>query len=370
MNATRRLNAPRRRAVCRWGFRAIALAAGVAATAVRPARAADPKPVPAVAAAPKPAFDVRDPAAFADCVDVASAELQKLGGGMKFVEGPVWIPPGAGAKPPNDKPAAVAADKPSPTGYLVFSDIPADELKKWTPADGVTTYRAKPADWVMVNGNALDAAGRLVHCAHLSRAVLRTEADGTVTTLAAAFEGKKFNSPNDVVISSAGAIYFTDPSYGLPKGMTSELGFRGVFKLDPATKQVVLLTKEIVWPNGIALSPDERTLCVAVSDPKNPVVRAYPLKPDGTLAGDGRDLFRVDKGSPDGIKVDAAGRVWSSAGDGVHVFSAEGKLLGKILVPEVPANLCFGGDDGRTLFITAQTGLYAIPVKASAATKK
>jgi gluconolactonase len=341
-----------------------------------PARAAEgdrPTAMAGVAAAAtaNPAFDVRDAAAFADCVDVSTAKLEKLGGGMKFIEGPVWVPRPAAAG--STAPSTRAPDgKAAAGGFLVFSDIPADELKKWTPADGVTTYRPKPADWVMVNGNALDAAGRLIHCAHMTRAVLRTEPDGTVTTLADHFEGKKLNSPNDAVVASTGTVYFTDPPYGLPKGVASDLGFRGVYKLDPATKAIALLTKELGSPNGIALSPDERTLYVAVSDPKNPVIRAYPLAADGnlaggTLAGDGRDLCRIDKGVPDGIKVDAAGRVWSSAGDGVHVFSADGKLLGKVLVPESPANLCFGGDDGHTLFVTAKTSLYSISVKTTAA---
>lgn len=296
-----------------------------------------------VAASSSPAqdasrFDIKDAAEFARCVDVASAKLEKLAGDMKFVEGPVWVPQG--------------------DGYLVFSDIPANELKKWSKKDGLTSFR-QPSQ--SINGNALDADGRLVHASHDGRAVLRTEKDGTVKPLTESFDGKKFNSPNDLVISKTGAIYFTDPIYGL-KGRPAEVNFRGVYRLDPATGKVSLLAKDLTAPNGIALSPDEKTLYVAVSDGKNPVIRAYPLTNDGTI-GDGKDLCKLDKGAPDGIRVDADGRIWSSAGDGVHIYAADGKLIGKILVPESPANLAFGGADGKTLFITARKSLYAIAVK-------
>jgi gluconolactonase len=287
-------------------------------------------------------FDVKDAGELTKCVDTASAKLEKLAGGMKFLEGPVWVPQG--------------------DGYLVFSDIPGNELKKWTKADGVTTFR-KPSD--MINGNALSRNG-LLHACHMKRAVLATDKEGKVSTVVDAYQGKKLNSPNDVVEKSDGTIWFTDPPYGLPKGQQPELDFRGVYRLDPKTKQLTAAIKDVALPNGLAFSPDEKTLYVAVSDAKNPVIMAFEVKPDGTV-GAGKDLCKIDKGIPDGIRVDADGRIWSSAGDGVHVFSRDGKLIGKILVPEAPANLCFGGKDGKTLFITARTSLYAISVNVTGA---
>jgi gluconolactonase len=291
-------------------------------------------------------FDVKDAGEFGKCVDTTSAKLQKLAGGMKFLEGPVWVPDRG--------------------GYLVFSDIPADELKKWTKADGVTTFR-KPSD--MINGNTLAPDGRLIHACHLKRSVLATDKEGKVSTVVDSFEGKKLNSPNDVVVKSDGTIWFTDPPYGLPKGQQPELNFRGVYRFDPAAKKLTAVVKDMPWPNGLAFSPDEKTLYVAMSDAKNPVIRAFEVKADGTV-GEGKDLCKLDKGIPDGFRVDAEGRIWTSAGDGVHVFFKDGKLLGKILVPESPANLCFGGADGHTLFITARTSLYAIEVKTTGAAKR
>jgi gluconolactonase len=293
---------------------------------------------------PPPSFDVKDPGEFAKCVDTASAKLTKLAGGMKFIEGPVWVPDGG-------------------DGYLVFSDIPANELKKWSKADGLTTFR-QPSD--MVNGNTLDRDGHLISASHGKRVILRADKEGKASALVESFEGKRFNSPNDVAVKSDGTIWFTDPPYGLPKDQKPELDFHGVYRFDPKTKQVTNVTKEKQWPNGIAFSPDEKTLYVARSDGKNPIIEAFEVKPDGTV-GEGKELCRLDRGIPDGIRVDAEGRIWSSAGDGVHVFSNEGKLLGKILVPESPANLAFGGKDGNTLFITARTSLYSIPVKVKGA---
>ncbi|HEX8911917.1 MAG TPA: SMP-30/gluconolactonase/LRE family protein [Humisphaera sp.] len=296
-------------------------------------------------------FDVRDAGEFGKCVDPASAKLRKLAGGLKFVEGPVWVPS-----------AAAAAGEAG--GVLVFSDIPGNALMKYDPAEPdekkrLSTYRT-PSEYT--NGNAIDAEGRLIHACHGLRCVQRSGKDGKVETLVETVDGKRFNSPNDVVVAKDGAIYFTDPPYGVPKGQQRELDYHGVFRFDPAAKKLTVLAKDVQFPNGIALSPDGKTLYVARSDPKEPVIRAYDLKPDGTL-GDGKDLCRIEKGGPDGIRVDADGRIWSSGGDGVSVFSPAGKLLGKILVPEVPANLAFGGKDGRTLFVTARTGLYAIDVK-------
>jgi gluconolactonase len=263
------------------------------------------------------------------------AKVEKLAGDMKFTEGPVWSD----------------ADG----GFLIFSDIPANELKRWTQKDGVTTFRA---DSHNTNGNTRDREGRLISCEHSSRRVTRTEKDGTIAVLADKFDGQRFNSPNDLVVKSDGSIWFTDPTYGTPKGESKEIDGRYVYRLDPETKRVTKVADGFDQPNGPCFSPDERRLYVADSGkPHN--IRAFDVKPDGTLAG-GDVLCVLDSGSPDGIRCDEHGNIWSSAGDGVHVFAPGGTLLGKIKVPETPANLGFGGADGKTLFMTARTSLYAI----------
>jgi gluconolactonase len=262
------------------------------------------------------------------------AKLEKLAGGMKFVEGPVWTD----------------ADG----GYLIFSDIPSDELKKW---DGktLTTFRT---DSHGTNGNTRDREGRLISCEHTSRRVTRTEKDGSITVLEDAFDGKQFNSPNDPVVKSDGTIWFTDPSYGTPKGETKELDGCHVFRLDPETKKITKVAADFDMPNGLCFSPDEKKLYIADSG-KPHHIRVFEVNQDGTLAGG--DVFCVvDKGVPDGIRCDEKGNIWSSAGDGVQVFAPDGTLIGRIPVPESPANLCFGGQDGKTLFITARTSLYSI----------
>jgi len=281
-------------------------------------------------------YDVREPAAFARCVDTNHA-VKKLATGMKFAEGPVWVPRDG--------------------GFLVFSDIPANELKKWTAKDGLVTFR-RPSN--NANGNTVDAEGRLITCEHGGRRVSRLESDGTLKTLVDRFEGKRFNSPNDAVVAHDGAIYFTDPDYGLGK-QPGELEGRWVFRLDPKAGVLRVLVRDFDKPNGIALAPDGQRLYVADSG-KPRHIRVFDVRPDGGVAA-GKVFCEIDRGVPDGIRCDAEGRVWSSAGDGVHVFAADGRLLGKILVPETPANLCFGGPEGNTLFITARTSLYAITVR-------
>jgi gluconolactonase len=272
----------------------------------------------------------------------AGAMLQKLAGDMRFTEGPVWI----------------ARDG----GFLVFSDIPSDELKRWSMKGGLSSFR-RPSH--QTNGNTLDREGRLISCEHAARRVTRTESDGAVTVLVDSFDGKKFNSPNDAVVKSDGSIWFTDPPYGLPKGGRRELDNNYVFRFDPATKDLRVVADDFDMPNGLCFAPDERTLYVADSG-KPHHIRAFEVTSDATLTN-GRVFCTIDAGAPDGIRCDDLGRVWSSAGDGVHVFAPDGKLIGKIPVPETPANLCFGGDDGQTLFITARTSLYSIRVNATGA---
>jgi len=273
----------------------------------------------------------------------AGATVKKLAEGMRFIEGPCWTD----------------ADG----GFLVFSDIPASELKKW---DGqvLTTFRQNTHQ---SNGNARDREGRLVTCEHETRRVTRTEKDGSTTVLVDHFEGKKLNSPNDVVVKSDGTIWFSDPPYGTPRGQAKELDGNYVFRFDPATKAIVKVADGFDMPNGLCFSPDEKTLYVADSG-KPHHIRTFAVQADNMLKGG--DVFCViDNGIPDGIRCDEKGDLWSSAGDGVHIFSPAGDLIGKIPVPESPANLCFGGPDGKTLFITARTTLYAIPTLVRPATR-
>jgi gluconolactonase len=263
------------------------------------------------------------------------AKVEKLAGDMKFIEGPVWS---------NED-----------GGFLVFSDIPANELKRWDAKGGLGTFRKESNN---TNGNTRDRDGRLISCEHSARRVTRTEKDGSITVLAEKYDGKKFNSPNDPVVKSDGSIWFTDPTYGTPKGEAKEIDGRHLYRLDPQTKRVTKAADGFDQPNGLAFSPDEKRLYVSDSaKPRH--IRAFDVKDDGTLGG-GDVLCVIDKGSPDGIRCDEHGNIWSSAGDGVHIFAPDGKLIGKIPVSESPANLCFGGDDGKTLFITARTSLYSI----------
>jgi gluconolactonase len=268
------------------------------------------------------------------------AELVQLAGDLKFIEGPVWMP----------------------GGFLVFSDIPPEHLMRWDEGGGLSTFREVSHG---TNGNTLDRQGRLISCEHTSRRVTCTEADGTITVLVDRFEGKRFNSPNDVVVKSDGTIWFTDPPYGLPKGEPRELDKNYVFRLDPETKKIATIGHDQEMPNGLCFSPDERRLYVADSG-KPRDVWVYDVGADNALSN-GRVFCKIDTGGPDGMRCDVDGNLWSSAGDGVHVFSPDGKLLGKIAVPETPANLCFGGPDGKTLFITARTGLYCIRTKTTGA---
>jgi gluconolactonase len=291
-------------------------------------------------------FQITDAAEFARCVP-AGAKVEKLAGDMNFIEGPVWLKAG---------------------GFLVFSDIPKNELMQWSAASGAKTYRAPSQQ---ANGNTLDRTGRLVTCEHSGRRVAVQEKDGTLRTVVDSFEGKKLNSPNDVVVKSDGTLYFTDPDYGLKTNPATqqkegrEQAGHFVYRHDPQTGRTTALVRDFVQPNGLAFSPDETFLYIADSGaPKH--IRRFAVAADGTLSG-GEVFCQIDVGGPDGIRVDQAGRVWSSAGDGVQIFSPTGTRIGKILVPEAPANLCFGGADGKTLFLTARKSLYAITVSVPGA---
>ncbi|BAZ19828.1 SMP-30/gluconolaconase/LRE domain-containing protein [Kalymmatonema gypsitolerans NIES-4073] len=262
----------------------------------------------------------------------SNAKVEKLSSGLKFTEGPVW----------------------NPSGFLFFSDIPADTIYKWT-TNGISVFR-RPAG--NPNGNTFDRQGRLITAQH-NRQLTRTEKNGKITILAERYQGKRFNSPNDVVVKSDGSIYFTDPPYGIQKEQ-EELGFYGIYRWKP-DGTLTLLNKEMVRPNGIAFSPDEKKLYV--SDSEKLHIRVFDVQSDGTLANS--RVFAelpgsTDKGAPDGMKVDAKGNIYCSGSGGVWFFSPTGQLLGKIPVPESVTNLAWGNKDYKTLYITAGKSIYRI----------
>lgn len=277
---------------------------------------------------------------FRELVD-PEASVERLAGGMEWTEGPVWLP--------RDK-------------ALVWSDIPNDRMMRWSAAQGVSVFR-EPSH--KSNGNTLDREGRIVTAEHLTNRVTRTEPDGSVTVLVDSYQGKRLDSPNDLVVKSDGTIWFTDPPYGIltdreGKVRESELGINHVFRFDPDTGVLHVLADDFDRPNGIAFAPDESR--VYISDTGTPRHMKVFDVVGGTSLARGRVFAELDSGVPDGFRVDEAGRVWSSAGDGIHVFEPDGTLLGKILVPEKVSNCEFGGEDRRTLFITASTSLYAVRV--------
>ena len=276
---------------------------------------------------------------------VASAGLEELYSDCRWAEGPVWF-----------------AD----TQCLIFSDIPNQRMLRWVEGGGVSVFRS-PSNFT--NGNTRDRQGRLISCEHGGRRVVRTELDGTSTVLADSYQGKRLNSPNDVVVRSDGSIWFTDPTYGI---LSDYEGFRAepeqathnVYRLDPHTGVLEAVITDFGQPNGLAFSPDESLLYVADSasshDPKAPRhIRVFDVSQDGRVIGH-RVFCEIDNGLPDGFRVDITGNVWTSAGDGVHCFSPEGTLLGKIKVPQTVANVAFGGSRRNRLFITATKSLYSV----------
>ncbi|MEM5299304.1 SMP-30/gluconolactonase/LRE family protein [Burkholderia sp. JPY481] len=254
------------------------------------------------------------------------------------------------------------------TDLLVWSDIPNNRMLRWAPGMGVGVFRA-PSNYS--NGNTRDREGRLVTCEHGTRRVTRTEHDGSVTVLASHYEGKRLNSPNDVVVDSSGNIWFTDPDYGILSDYEgyraeSEIGRCNVYRVSADSARVELVSDEFVKPNGLAFSPDESRLYIADSaashdDDAPRHIRVFDVAGDGRLRN-GRVLVGMKSGVPDGMRVDEHGNVWTSAEDGVHCYAPDGTLLGKILIPEVVANLTFGGINRNCLFIAATSSIYSLYV--------
>jgi gluconolactonase len=283
-------------------------------------------------------FEVIDPA-FGAFV-LGNAPVKRLATGFDWVEGPVWF---------------------GDAGCLLFSDIPNNRILRWTE-DGITPFRS-PSNYA--NGHTRDRQGRLISCEHGTRRVTRTEWDGQITVIADSHAGKRLNSPNDVIVARDGGIWFSDPHYGI---MTDYEGFRAdqeqpchVYRVDPSGRIEAMIT-DMNCPNGLAFSPDEARLYVADtgrmfgSDPQH--IRVYDMV-DGRPVN-GRLFHAISPGCADGIRIDSDGNLWSSAADGVHCISPDGHLMGKILVPELVSNLCFGGRAKHRLFITATTSIYSV----------
>jgi gluconolactonase len=274
-----------------------------------------------------------------------NVHLDKLFTGCRWAEGPAYF----------------AAGK-----YLVWSDIPNDRVMRFDETDGSVSVFLSPA--MNHNGHTVDREGRLISCEHRGRCVSRIEHDGARTILADRYEGNRLNSPNDVVVKSDGSIWFTDPTYGIDSNYEgdaapSEIGASNVYRIDPANGHVTAVATDFVKPNGIAFSPDEKHLFIAdTGAPRH--IRALAVNRDGKSLGKGKVFATCSVGLFDGFRFDAKGNIWASAGDGVHAFAPDGDLIGKIRVPEVVANVCFGGPKRNRLYICGTTSLYAIYVNA------
>jgi len=265
------------------------------------------------------------------------AELVEIATGLEFTEGPVWI--GSGE-----------------SGYLLFSDIPADKIYRWAPGEGLSVWRTPSGN---SNGLLLDSQGRLLACEHGGRRVSLTLDSGEVVTLSDRFKGGRLNSPNDVALGADGSLWFTDPPYGLGR-QEPEQPSNYVFRLAQGAKEPTVVVEDFDRPNGIVFSPDKKVLYISDSGRPHHIryfrVAGESLEEIGVFA-------TISPGGPDGMCVDTMGRLYSTAGDGVHVFSPEGVLIGKILTPHNPTNCCFGGRQWKTLYITARPNVYAVKLR-------
>jgi gluconolactonase len=283
-----------------------------------------------------------------------NASLEKLASGTRWGEGPVWF---------------------GDVRCLLWSDIPNDRILKWDETTNAVSVFRHPCG--NANGNTRDRAGRLVTCEHSGRRVTRTEYDGSITVIIDHFQGKRLNSPNDVVVASDGAIWFTDPPFGLAsfyEGMVAEQELSpNVYRVDPLTGQAAIMADDLAGPNGLCFSPDEKRLYVVESRAvPNRKIRVFDVV-DGRYLGASRVLIDAGAGTPDGFRCDMDGNIWAGWGmgsadlDGVMIFDPEGQLIGRIALPERCANLCFGGRQRNRLFMACGHGLYALYVNAQAA---
>ncbi|MFC7557021.1 SMP-30/gluconolactonase/LRE family protein [Pseudoroseomonas wenyumeiae] len=275
-----------------------------------------------------------------------TANIHRLYDKCHWAEGPAYFPAGR---------------------YLIWSDAPNNRMLRYDETNDVVSVFRQPAH--NSNGNTVDRQGRLVTCEHGTRRVTRTEHDGSITVIADRYQGKRLNSPNDVVVKSDGSIWFTDPTYGIDSDYEgnkaeSEIGASYVYRVDPQSGEITVVCDDFVKPNGLAFSPDESLLYVVdtgrTHGPENPAhMRVFKVGEGGKLSG-GRVFADLTSGLFDGFRLDDTGRVWTSAGDGVHAYDPDGTLIGKVRVPEVVANLCFGGPKRDRLFICGTTSLYSV----------
>ncbi len=285
-------------------------------------------------------FDVRTDA-FKQIL-TPDSRVEEVAGGMIFTEGPVWFTDG---------------------DYLLFTDVEAGKIMRWSAKDGLAVWRE---DSGHADGQSQDWQGRLVTAGFLSRVVSRTELDGSVTILAEGYQGKRFNSPNDITVKSNGTIWFTDPVGGrrFPgfADLPAEQPKQYVFRMDPETRELTPVADDVQYPNGLCFSPDEKLLYIADSAGRK--VTVFDVQDDDTLAN-GQFFAAIEPGFPDGMRIDTEGRLYSTAADGIHVFSSQGGLLGKILVGQTPANCAFGGPGMHDLFLTAQHSLYKVTLAST-----
>ena len=286
---------------------------------------------------------------------LGNAAVERLYTGLRWGEGPVWFGDGR---------------------CLLFSDIPNNRMMRWTEEDGKASVFRSPSNYG--NGNTRDRQGRLVTCEHLSRRVTRTEHDGRITVLMDRFGGKRLNAPNDVVVHSDGAVWFTDPGYGILvnyEGRKAEFELpTHVYRLNPETGQATVVADDFIRPNGLCFSPDESRLYVSdtgKSDDRDgpPHIRVFDVA-DGVRLTNGRVFADMKPGGADGIRTDTDGNLWAAAGwggagyDGAHCYAPDGTLIGKIHLPEPCSNLCFGGEKKNRLFMTCGQSVYAVYVEA------
>ncbi len=278
---------------------------------------------------------------------MGNVHVEKLYTGCRWAEGPAWFAAGR---------------------YLVWSDIPNNRMMRWDETDGSVSVFRQPAD--NSNGNTVDREGRLVTCHHRARCVTRTEHDGRVTVIASHYDGKRLNSPNDAVVKSDGSVWFTDPSYGIDSdyegdASPSDIGACHVYRWDPGTGAIAAVATDFAKPNGLAFAPDERRLYIADTGfshgPQFPRhIRAFDVGADGKTLSGGAVFANSAVGMFDGLRVDVHGNVWTSSGDGVRCYAADGTLIGIVKIPEVVANCCFGGAKRNRLFICGTTSLYSV----------